>query len=113
MHGPINNTKSWKVMQAQSKYMKSTWFFDCGGGCGNKFAGDKKCSAYGKDINMLITLSLAKDSKMTKQYKDKAKEAYNSDKEAEYFNFENIDIRADYEQEQSREERLSNSKQYA
>ena len=70
--------------------MKAIWSSDCGGGGGRvKFAGTKKRSPDGKDINTLAALAMSKSLKMNKKSKAKAADDSNLDNGSEYFSFKN------------------------
>ena len=63
-------------MQAQSKSMKSTWLYSCGGGGGGggrvKFSGTKKRLAGSKELNMLAASIVTKALKMRNKSNDTA-----------------------------------------
>ena len=80
LHGPRQDMTSFKVIQLQYKYMKSTFLSDRGGGGGFrvKIVGDKKRLANDEEINMISVLSIAKALKINKKSKYKATEKYDS-----------------------------------
>ena len=96
-----NDMNSWKVMQAQAKYMKDTWQYSCGIWVHDKFTISKKCSSGQKYPNTLVASAVTKALKIKADYKSKDMEDFNLDTDLEHFNFENLDtnIKSDLERD--------------
>ena len=82
-----------KVVQAQTKAMKSTWSTARGGGvvC-VRFQGTKKRLAEGKELNDLVTNTVKEILKTNKCLKAKDENDSGSEEEQENFNFEDLKI---------------------
>ena len=67
-----------KVVKVQTKFMKETWSYSCGGDI-FRFKHAKNHSANGEALNTLVALTVTKALKMNKS--SKAKTTDNSDLE--------------------------------
>ena len=82
MYGFGHNMNSCKIMQAQSKAMKSTWLTARGGGAGHvRFQGAKKRPAEGEDMNDLVTNAVKEVLKSKKRVKYNAEHKSGSEEE--------------------------------
>ena len=77
--------------------MNATWSYACVGGGHINFMCTKKHSSDGEDLNMLTAYTIYKALKTNKKSKAKAKKYSDSDGGWENFNFEKIEIRAEFD----------------
>ena len=85
-----------KIIQANEKSMKETQSYAGGGGGHIKYKGEKKLSADGYELNILITYAMAKAIKQKKKSKGNPNNYPKSKFESNNFNFENIDLNKEY-----------------
>ena len=75
-------------MQAQAKYMNSTWLTNCGGRSGRVwFQGAKKLPVKGEELNSLVSKVVKEVIKSNNHTKSTAVHDSGSEEELENFNF--------------------------
>ena len=82
------------TIKEQAKTTKGSWYSARLGGGHFKLTDCKNISDDGKDLNMLVSLAVAKAMKMNK--KSKAKENSDLENESENFKFEHFNIGVEY-----------------
>ena len=98
LHETGNDMIFCKLMQAQSKGMKSTWSTARCSGTGRvKFQGDKKRPAKGNDLNALVVNTVKLVLKPNKCKRAKASSDSVSEDEQEHYNFETLNIGGEWQ----------------
>ena len=91
LHEPGHNMNLCKVMQSQSKYMKSTWSTSRGCGAGHmRFQGAKKRLAKVQDMNTLVDSAVLEVLRQNTRAKSMTTHNSCLEYESETFNLKNI-----------------------